>query len=170
MNDPCEPTMKVLREIEKFCSEWKNIRSFISFPLFESFSFSLIQVIAVAYRSLSFFIGEQESSNFNMNIQAMGYLILGLAMTYSFVFFSFYGEKIGDQVKDLKNSMYEKFIVDPGKSEEVVKLKKLVIYHLNHWENFDGWGFFTLGKSFLTGVLANFTTYIIILIQFNLTE
>ena len=92
---------------------------------------------------------------------------MGAAMTYSFVFTSFYGQKIGDQVKALKETLHDQFIIDPGESEEIVKMKKLVLHHLSRWENFDGYGFFTLGKSFLTGLLANFITYIIILVQFQ---
>ena len=95
---------------------------------------------------------------------------MGFAMAYSFVFISLYGQKIGDQVKTLKETLDDQFILDPGKSEEIIKMKKLVLCHLSRWENFDACGFFTLGKPFLTGLLANFITYIIILIQFQLTE
>ena len=165
LEDPREPTIKVLREIEKFCSQWKNIQSFISFLLFQLYTLSIIQVIAIAYRSLSFFTSQETSSN--STLQAIGYLSMGAAMTYSFVFTSFYGQKIGDQVKALKETLHDQFIIDPGESEEIVKMKKLVLHHLSRWENFDGYGFFTLGKSFLTGLLANFITYIIILIQFQ---
>ena len=170
VEDPCEPNVKVLREIEKFCIEWKKIHSFISFPLFALFTFSIIQVIVVVFRSLSFFIGDTSANNLNTTLQALGYMILGIAMTYSFVFTSFYGQKIGDQVQDLKQTLHDQYIIDPGHSEELIKMKKLVLYHLSCWENFSGYGFFTLGKSFLTGFLANFVTYIIILIQFQLTE
>ena len=170
VDDPCEPNVKVLSEIEKFCVEWKKIHSLISFPLFALFTFSIIQVIVVVFRSLSFFIGDTSANNLNTTLQAIGYMILGIAMTYSFVFTSFYGQKIGDQVQDLKQTLHDQYIIDPGHSEEVIKMKKLVLYHLSCWENFSGYGFFTLGKSFLTGFLANFVTYIIILIQFQLTE
>ena len=170
VDDPCEPNVKVLREIEKFCIEWKKIHSLVSFPLFALFTFSIIQVIVVVFRSLSFFIGDTSANNLNTTLQALGYMILGIAMTYSFVFTSFYGQKIGDQVQDLKQTLHDQYIIDPGHSEEVIKMKKLVLYHLSCWENFSGYGFFTLGKSFLTGFLANFVTYIIILIQFQLTE
>ena len=166
---PCEPTMKVLREIEKFCSQWKNIQSFISFSFFELYTFAIVQVIVIIYRSMSFFISTQETSQ-NMTFQAMGYALMGFAITYSFVFTSIYGQKIGDQVKTLKETLHDQFIVDPGESEDIIQMKKLVLCHLGRWENFGGCDFFTLGKPFLTGLLANFITYIIILIQFRLTE
>ena len=168
VEDPSEPTIKVLREIEKFCTQWKNIQSFISFPLFQLFTLSILQVIAIFYRSLSFFTNQEASSN--SAFQVMGYLSMGAAMTYSFVFTSFYGQKIGDQVKALKEMLHDQFIIDPGESEEIIKMKKLAVYHLSCWENFDGYGFFTLGKSFLTSLLANFITYVIILIQFQLSS
>ena len=165
---PCESTMKVLREIEKFCSQWKHIQSFISFSFFELYTLAILQIITIVYRSLSFFISQETSQN--MTFQAIGYALMGFAMAYSFVFTSLYGQKIGDQVKTLKETLDDQFILDPGKSEEIIKMKKLVLCHLSRWENFDACGFFTLGKPFLTGLLANFITYIIILIQFQLTE
>ena len=118
---------------------------------------------------MSFFISTQETSQ-NMTFQAMGYALMGSAMTYSFVFTSIYSQKIGDQVKALKETLHDQFIIDPGESEDIIKMKKLVLCHLGRWENFGGCDFFTLGKPFLTGLLANFITYIIILIQFRLTE
>ena len=170
VNDPCESNMKVLSEIEKFCNEWNNIRSFVSFPLFESFLFSIAQVIVVVYVSLSFFIDTQTVDNGNMTMQVIGFMTLGTGMTFAFVFTCFYGEKIGSQVKDLKEILQDQYIIDLGQSDEVLVMKKLVVCHLCRWENFDGYGFFTLGKPFLTGLFANFITYIIILIQFQLSE
>ena len=44
-----------------------------------------------------------------------------------------------------------------------------VMEDLKEFDGFDGKGYFILNKPLLTGILANFITYIIILIQFNMT-
>ena len=44
-------------------------------------------------------------------------------------------------------------------------IEKISCYH-----GFNAWGFFTLGKPLLTSLVANFTTFIIVLIQFKLAE
>ena len=45
-----------------------------------------------------------------------------------------------------------------------------MIGKMNSFHGFDGYGYFTLGRSHLTSIAANFTTFIIVLIQFKLAE
>ena len=45
-----------------------------------------------------------------------------------------------------------------------------LIENLNTFNGFDACGYFTLGKSHLTSILSNFTTFIIVLIQFKMAE
>ena len=42
--------------------------------------------------------------------------------------------------------------------------------NLREFEGFHGLGYFRLGKSMLTGIMANFTTYLIVLLQFKVSE
>ena len=104
-----------------------------------------------------------------MILLAIGLFLVALGSTYSFVFLSFYSEKIGEQAEILRETLHDQFIINPGESEEVIKLNKLVLTHLSRWKNLNGSGFFTIGKSFLTTLLVNFLTYIIILVNFNIT-
>ena len=159
-----------LGRIETFCGQWKNIKTFLSFPIFQLFSLSIIMAIIVSYRSFDFLITSDFSSA-NLTIQALGFFILSTVTTYSFIFVNLYSQKIGDQVRDLKENIQDQCILslDLEKSEELIVMKNLILCHLTRWENFDGYGFFVLGKPFLTGILANFITYIIVLIQFQLT-
>lgn len=45
-----------------------------------------------------------------------------------------------------------------------------LIEKMNSFNGFDANGYFTLGKQHLTSILSNFTTFIIVLIQFKMTE
>ena len=49
-------------------------------------------------------------------------------------------------------------------------MKDRIMDKMNCFNGFDGKGYFILNKPLLTGILANFITYIIILIQFNMTS
>ena len=168
VEDPYQPIIRVLREIEKFCCVWKQINSFTSFPIFVSYTISVFELIVIVYTSISLFLDDPTATiDIDMILQASGLLLLSLVVTQGFVFTSFYGEKIGEQVEILKGTLHDQFIINPGESDEVVKLNKLVLSHLSGWKNLNGYGFFTIGKSFLTSLLANFLTYIIILLQFN---
>ena len=66
------------------------------------------------------------------------------------------------QVQGLK-----KIILDiqfqTGKSEAVIAL-------LDEFKGFDAKGYFTLNHSLLTGMTANFVTYLVILVQFKQSE
>ena len=172
VSDPRRNDIKTVRECELFCQKWKTIQSMVSFLLFVLFTFSIIQVIVVSYRSIAFLMDGEFTTD--LILQAVGYFVLEFAMLHSFVFLSLYGERISDQVKAIRETLQDQYIIETGcgraTSEESLTLKKLVLSHLHQWESFSGYGFFTLGKSFLTSFVANFITYIIILIQFKLSE
>ena len=50
------------------------------------------------------------------------------------------------------------------------KWQTITIQKINSFDGFNASGFFTLGKPNLTSIVANFITFIIVLIQFNQSE
>ena len=48
--------------------------------------------------------------------------------------------------------------------------KSQLIEKINSFNGFDACGYFTLGRNHLTSIVANFLTYIILLIQFKMAE
>ena len=48
--------------------------------------------------------------------------------------------------------------------------KSYIIEELQCFQGFDAHGFFTLNRPLLTSIISNFTTFIIILIQFKMSE
>ena len=51
-----------------------------------------------------------------------------------------------------------------------IHARDFVARKLEAFKGFDGSGFFTLNKEFLSGVAANFLTYLIVLVQFKVGE
>ena len=45
-----------------------------------------------------------------------------------------------------------------------------LVERMNSFNGFDANGYFTLGKQLLTSIVSNFTTFIIVLIQFKMAE
>ena len=48
--------------------------------------------------------------------------------------------------------------------------KYQLIEKMNSFHGFDAGGYFTLGKQQLTSIVSNFTTFMIVLIQFQMAE
>ena len=56
-------------------------------------------------------------------------------------------------------------------SQQISHEQKLaLIEKINSFRGFDACGYFTLGRNHLTSIVANFLTYIILLIQFKMAE
>ena len=95
-------------------------------------------------------------------------LIFGGIQCYLLYIVITYSQEIVDQNQKLIDVMRERrlqdgwIIIDDPRMETVMD-------ELKEFEGFDGKGYFILNKPLLTGILANFITYIIILIQFNMT-
>ena len=51
-----------------------------------------------------------------------------------------------------------------------IHARDFVARKLEAFKGFDGSGFFTLNREFLSGVAANFLTYLIVLVQFKVGE
>ena len=107
--------LEVLGRIETFCGQWKNIKIFLSFPIFQLFSLSIIMAIIVSYRSFDFLITSDFSSA-NLTLQALGFFILSTVTTYSFIFVNLYSQNIGDQVRDLKENIQDQCILSIDKT------------------------------------------------------
>ena len=99
-------------------------------------------------------------------------------LTYSYCIFSQSIKDSADEIKDiiLKSSIGDEdtYVLD-GKilrsmQSEIKMQKKRIVKGLERFQGYHGNGYFTLGKSLLTSVVANLITYLIILIQFKITE
>ena len=69
-------------------------------------------------------------------------------------------QEVANNLHRLKPNIYKL------KSDE----KDELIDKINSFQGFNACGFFTLGKPLLTSIVANFTTFIIVLIQFKMAE
>ena len=96
-------------------------------------------------------------------------LIFGIIQCYLLFIIITFSQEIVDQNEMLTDSIRENRIQNGWMISDDPRMEK-VIEDLKEFEGLDGKGYFTLNKPLLTGILANFITYIIILIQFSMTS
>ena len=98
-----------------------------------------------------------------MSIISIPLLTSSLLFYGVFYFLNYLSQEVTDNVSKLKEAISISSVLP---YEEKFK----VIENINTFNGFDGCGYFTLGKPHLTAILSNFTTFIIVLIQFKMAE
>ena len=88
-----------------------------------------------------------------------------------------YSHQVTEEIRELKYHLKASVIDEgsviyefEGKRMPASLIKSCVEDRLGEFRGFDGKGYFTLGKSFLKNLIAFCVTYLIILIQFKMTE
>ena len=81
-------------------------------------------------------------------------------MILTICYINFLSQDVTNSLQELAECISESQITDEN-------WKVITIQRINSFEGFDGYGFFTLGRSHLTSVVSNFITFIIVLIQFK---
>ena len=71
-------------------------------------------------------------------------------------------QELANKIKEIKNKILE-IQFNTGQVDAVLAL-------LDQFQGFDGHDFFTLNHSLVTGMTANFVTYLVILVQFKQSE
>ena len=166
----------ILQECKKIHMGLQMFTSSISKLIFILFVMILIFAVTEAYLIIAFFISQDEFTLANTFIM-MGYGLFGvlyLSFAYNYCNFS---QSIKDSVDDIKNTIldieineYHQVCVVDGKVSNIEHAKKRLISGLDAFKGFHGNGYFTLGKELLTSIVANFVTYLIILVQFKVSE
>ena len=72
-------------------------------------------------------------------------------------------QEVADNLSNLKDSIAESSLFTFEEKWQLVE-------KMSSFTGFDAWGYYRLGKPLLTSMVANFTTFIIVLIQFKMSE
>ena len=91
--------------------------------------------------------------------------------------FNQHSQDIFESMQDLKSLVEaididdeDKVVFVEGKQIRAIHVQKMIFSEIDRFKGFDGNEFFTLGKPLITSIMANFVTYLIILIQFKMSE
>ena len=152
----------IWQEVQQFCQLCNKIQNIFSFPIFVFVLESILLLILIIYRAIAFIIFDVK--DLSMSMIFAGYLSLGIALAFSLGYHSFYAQLVTDQVQKLQKDLHQLSLL-----METTNQAKMAMYSLSQWTGFSGYGFFTLGKSLLTSVAAAFMTYLIVLVQFQVS-
>ena len=99
---------------------------------------------------------------------------MGLQHIIVIFFLNIASQEMIDRTRDLRmvikrTNVEEIVIAWNDKSESSAVTKDIVLDNLEAFQGFEAQGYFTLGKSFLSSIVSNFLTYVIILMQLKLT-
>ena len=161
----------------KLLNALKLSASALSFNVFLTLSMSLIAMTAVTYMNFDYFLSHADFTSPGVILVFIGYIAFIMEYAYIVWIFNYDSEHLCDQVKLLKNTLDEIYIEDHefvfgkgGQLRDARFARNLMVNQLQDFKGFDGLGYFTLGKPLLTSITANILTYLIVLIQFKISE
>ena len=137
-----------------------------------------VQILCFSFFFLFHLVNKWNNMTFFMimlNISHGFYLIMVCSILW---FLNIWSERATDKIHEMKRIFRNRYI--SNNTEEKIEfegqfvpplfMKARIEQELDEFRGFDGKGYFILGKSFLKNLLAFCVTYLVILIQFRLTE
>ena len=159
------------RDCLKLNQALKMATDLFSWALFFITIDSIILFVLFSYKTLSSF------KDSNMYVVPLGFFAYGMLLCDVIFNTNIASQRVVDELEGLKQKIVDLTIDDP---ETMIALedqmysfsyaRQKVLHDLGKFQGYTGGGYFTLGKSLLSTLISNFVTYLIILIQFKLSE
>ena len=112
-----------------------------------------------------------------MFIVPLGFFAYGMLLCDVIFNSNIASQRVVDELEGLKQKLVDLTIDNPDTmialEDQMYSLsyaRQKVLHDLGKFQGYTGGGYFTLGKSLLSTLISNFVTYLIILIQFRLSE
>ena len=162
------PAKKILTSIEM-------ISKAISKIIFWLFTLILVAAIICTYLMVAFFLNQKEFTvPIILNIVGYGGIVsLYVRFAYGYCVFT---QDIKDDIHGIKRAILDldinpdDLLTSNGQTVRAKHLQKRIASGLDEFQGFHGNNYFVLGKPLLTSITANFITYLIILVQFKVSE
>ena len=165
----------LLEEAKNILSGLEMISKAISKIIFWLFTLILVATIICTYLMVAFFLNQEEFT-VPVIFTILGYggiVSLYIRFAYGYCVFT---QDIKDDVHGIKRAILDldinpdDLLTSNGKTVRAKHLQKRIAYGLDEFQGFHGNNYFVLGKPLLTSITANFITYLIILVQFKVSE
>ena len=133
-------------------------------------AFELVGLIFVSYRCLSYVLGSYAVTMWEIRIMASSYFIFVLIYIMTVWYLSSFSQSLVSKIEELKNAFSNiKFRKDMNEAQFIDEKHSLYL-QLDGFKGYNGENYFTVNYSMNTGLIANFVTYLIVLVQFKITE
>ena len=161
----------------KLLTTLKRSATALSFNVFVALSVSLIAMTTVTYMTFDYFLSHADFTSIGVILVFIGYIAFVMEFAFVVWIFNHDSEHLCNQFKLLKNTLNGIYIEDHefvfgegGQLQDARFARNLMVNEFQDFSGFDGLGYFTLGKPLLTSITANILTYLIVLIQFKISE
>ena len=154
----------IMDECNELMSGLHLLTDAISSIIFWLITSILLLSIVEAYIMIVYILSPTEFNQATIFLM-VGYGFFGIFFLYFLYSYCTFSQFIKDSSDQIKLILLNNPETDENKIQKTQALLKF-----ETWNGFHGNGYFTLGKSLLTAVVANFITYLIILIQFKVSE
>ena len=163
----------LLQNTQELQKSLKTMSKALSKCTFYAMMIWLINLILIVYRILSYFMNPDKITDQEL-LYAVAYSFMAIQHLLFIFYMNVASQEMMENVQELKKTikgtnMDELKIPWEGKFESTSFVKTIIVDDLAEFQGFDGNGYFTLGKAFYSSIIANFLTYLIILIQTKLT-
>ena len=166
----------IFQNTKHFITSLNDITELFSYFLFWILVISVIGLIFATYRSIAFILG-----NYLMTWE---YVFMTISFFIYFINYSMliwylcsFSQYLTSKVQDLKISILdlnfsrEQHSISQNMNETEFMIERQSIFlRLDQFNGFHAEDFFIVNNSFITGMIANFITYVILLIQFKFNE
>ena len=130
----------------------------------------LVGLIFVSYRCLSYVLGSYAVTMWEIRIMAYSYFIFVLIYIMTVWYLSSFSQSLVSKIEELRNAFSNiKFCKDMNETQFIDEKHSLYL-QLDGFKGYNGENYFTVNNSMISGMIANFVTYLIVLIQFKITE
>ena len=135
----------------------------------------LVLLTCGVYMTFDYFLAHTEVTP-GIVCVILAYLSFIIFLAYIVWIFNHDSQHLTDEIYNLKKLIEEidiedhEFMLVKAKLQDVNSARARIIRGLEGFNGFDGLGYFSLGKSLLTSITSNILTYLIVLIQFRISE
>ena len=161
-----EENICVWQETQDFLSQWRKLRSVLSFPILTLVVITLINSVLVLYRGISFFTDDCKDTS--LILIFAGYISIGMTLAFTLGYINFYAQMINEEVAELTEQLHQ--YSSPDEFNGNLANHQTILRSLSLWKGFTGYEFFTLGKPLLASIVSAFMTYMIVLAQFQTSQ
>ena len=149
----------ILDSLKKFHGGIMLANKAMSGQIFTLMFTSLVSLILIDYRGISFFFGLADMST-SMILIIVGFLQVGIKMLLFIIFINLLSQTLQDKLVSLRQALvqtnfHERQMVEINGTWKTAKEGQLLLSDLfKEFQGFDGHGYFHLSKSLLTGTIT----------------
>ena len=125
--------------------------------------------IIESYLLVAFFLS-QDGFSLATILLMIGYGFIGSLFLFLIHTYCKTSQIVTDSIIELKHRIIQSHLEEEDNQSNRTKMTKRIVFELEQFHGFHGNGYFVLGKPLVTSIVATFATYLIILIEFKVSQ